>query len=98
MQIEYDDPDLARLETDRAFTGGFSQPLVKGFRKVMGFIRAALNERDLYAMRGLGFEKLKGNRQHQYSLRINKQYRLIVAIREANGLRKMAIIEITDYH
>ena len=73
MEVEFADTDLDRLEVDPKFTGGFAPAIVRGFRKAMQVIRAAVDERDLHAMRGLRFEKLKGARSHQYSVRINDQ-------------------------
>lgn len=98
MEVEFDDPDLDRLEVDASFNAGFAQPIVKGFRKAMQAIRAASDERDLYQLRGLGFEKLKGKRQHQHSMRINKQWRLILEIRGEGRNKKLGIVEIVDYH
>ena len=98
MEAEFDDPELDRLETDAAFTAGLGQPVVRGFRKVMQAIRAAADERDLYALRGLAFEKLKGKRDGQYSLRINKQWRVIVEVRDKGRDRRVGVVEIVDYH
>jgi len=98
MEVEHDDPDLARLERDRLFTGGWGGAVVKGFRKVMQAIRAAVDERDLYALKGLRFEKLFGKRQGQHSLRINDQWRLIVDIRGEAPRKRIGVIDIADYH
>jgi proteic killer suppression protein len=98
MRVEFDDPDLDRLETDPDFTAGRGTEVVRGFRKVMQSIRAAPDERTLYALRGLRFEKLKGRRKHQHSLRINDQWRLIVELRGSGTERRIAIVDIEDYH
>jgi proteic killer suppression protein len=52
MDVEYGDNDLFRLEKDRQFTGGFSVEIVRAFRKRMWVIRNAMDERDLYQMKG----------------------------------------------
>jgi toxin HigB-1 len=98
MDADFDSDDLDRLETDPAFTGGFGPEIVRGFRKAMQAIRAAHDERDLYALRGLRFEKLKGNRSHQHSLRINQQWRLVVELRGAGKQKRVGIVGIEDYH
>ena len=98
MEVEHDDPDLDRLETDPRFTGGHGPAIVRGFRKVMQAIRAAVDARDLYALRGLRFEKLRGDRQGQHSLRINDQWRLIVEIRGEAPQKRIGVVEIADYH
>lgn len=98
MEVEFDDPDLDRLEVDASFTAGLAQPIVRGFRKVLQAIRAATDERDLYRLKGLRFEKLKGSRQYQHSLRINRQWRLIVELRGEGRAKRIGIVGIEDYH
>jgi|KBSMisStandDraft_5_1062788.scaffolds.fasta_scaffold511499_2 proteic killer suppression protein len=98
MLVEFDDPDLDRLETDPDFTAGHGPEVVRGYRKVMQSVRASPDERTLYALRGLAFEKLKGKRKRQHSLRINRQWRLIVELRGSGAERRLAVIDIEDYH
>lgn len=98
MEVEFKDGDLARLETDVLFDAGFSRPIVKAFRKRMQSIRAARDERDLRAIRGNRFEQLEGDRQGQYSIRLNDQYRLIFTFREGGGEKVLVVVEIGDYH
>ncbi len=96
MEIEYADEDLCRLgEGDSA---GFTREIARGFQKAIWFIRSAVDERDLYAMKGLHFEKLKGARAHQRSMRINKQYRLILEIVGTGAEKRVRVIGIEDYH
>jgi toxin HigB-1 len=98
MQVRFADPKLDKLETDPAETGGYAADAVRGFRKVMQVIRAATDERDLYAMKSLHFEKLCGDRLGQHSLRLNRQWRLIVTIEKAEPKNTVVVIEIVDYH
>jgi proteic killer suppression protein len=98
MDIEFSDDDLARLESDAAFNAGYGVQIVRGYRKVVRFIRSATDERDFRAMRSLNFEKLQGDRSHQHSLRINDQWRLIVEIKKADPKNVVVIIGIEDYH
>ena len=44
MEVEFDDEDLDRLETDPNFTAGFAQEIVRAYRKKMQQIRAARDE------------------------------------------------------
>jgi proteic killer suppression protein len=98
METEFNNEDLDRLETEIEFSGGYHVGVVKAFRKRMQAIRAAKDERDLYAMKGNRFEKLKGSRTHQHSMRLNDQMRLIVEIRKGTQKNKIVIIDIEDYH
>src|SRR5262245_61511827 len=80
MHVEFDDEDLERLEADPNFAAGHDVSTVKGFRKAMQVIRSATDERDFYAMKSLHYEKLKGDRSHQHSLRLTIKWRLIVEL------------------
>jgi toxin HigB-1 len=98
MEIEYRNPDLDRLETEVDFTAGFAGEIVRGFRKRIQAIRAAVDERDLYAIRGNRFEKLQGKRAHQHSMRLNDQWRLIIEIKKSSPKNIIMVIGIEDYH
>lgn len=98
MEIEFGDGDLEKLESDPAFTSRWGEAIVRAFRKRMQFIRAAVDERAFYAMRSLRFEKLKGNRSQQYSMRLNDQWRLVLEIRPANPKNIIVVVGIEDYH
>jgi proteic killer suppression protein len=71
---------------------------VKAYRKALQHIRAATDERTLYARRAFRFEKLSGKRQGQHSMRLNDQWRLIVELRGAASKKVVHVIEIVDYH
>jgi toxin HigB-1 len=98
MDVTFKDSALDRLETDAAFSAGFSDGIVKAYRKAMQHIRAATDERTLYARRAFRFEKLKGGREGQHSLRLNDQWRLIVELRAAPEKKIVHVLEIVDYH
>jgi addiction module HigA family antidote len=98
LQIKFKNRGLDRLEIDARFTGGFGPDVVKAFRRRIQAIRAALDERDLVSVRGNNFEKLKGDRSHQYSMRLNDQWRLILEIRKStpkNILSSLSTSKIT---
>lgn len=98
MEIKFADPDLELLYTDRKYGGGRAPGVVAAFRKRVGTIEAALDERDFIALRSLHFEKLKGKRDHQHSMRINDQWRLILEF-EGKGAKKIVVVvSIEDYH
>lgn len=98
MEVEFDDPDLDRLETDAAFAAGHDPSTIKGFRKVMQVIRNAVDERDIRNMKSLHFEKLKGDRSHQHSLRVTKKWRLIFEFEGEAPNKVIRIKGIEDYH
>ena len=98
MEVEFKDEALNQLETDQAETGGHPPGVVKVFRKRMQGIRAADDERDFYAMKSWHFEKLKGRRDHQWSIKLNDQYRLILELKDSGKRKRVLIIGIEDYH
>ena len=55
---------------------------------------AATSMQDLQEIRGNRFEKLKGDRKGQYSIRINDQYRICFGWENVDALD----VEIVDYH
>jgi proteic killer suppression protein len=55
---------------------------------------AVTSMQDLQEIRGNRFEKLKGKRKGQFSIRINDQYRICFKWEKENA----ADVEIVDYH
>lgn len=98
MDAEHDDESLEKLENDPGFNGTFSPAIVKAFRKRMQTIRAAKDERDFYALKSLHFERLEGKRSHQYSMRLNRQWRLIVELEGDAPNKTVRVKCIEDYH
>ena len=98
METEFLNEKLDRLETDAGFTAGYAREIVKAYRKRMQAIRAAIDERDLRSVKGNRFEKLQGSRAHQYSLRLNDKWRLIIEIKSGNPKNIIVVVGIEDYH
>lgn len=98
MKVRHLDGLLARLESDLTFHGDFGRPIVKAFRKVMGLLRATGDERALRAMKSLHFEKLAGKRSHQFSVRLNDQFRLILQFEGQAPEKQAVVVGIEDYH
>ena len=98
MEIEFKDNKLGRLETDPRFTAGFAAGLVSTYRKRIQLIRGIPDERDLYSLKSLHFEKLKGERSHQHSMRLNNQFRLIIELHGKSQEKVVYVFGIEDYH
>ena len=97
MDVEFANKDLDRLETDRDFNAGFSQEIVRAFRKRMQAIRAATDAREFYKWKSLNYKKRKGKCSHQRSMRLNKQWRLIVELRQVDPRTIVVIVDIKDH-
>ena len=98
MRFEFRDKDLLLLYTDEKNAHRYPSGIVEAFFEVMAIIENATSEADIRAFKSLHFEKLTGNREGQVSLRLNKQYRLIVQIEKDEQGKFLWIIEINDYH
>lgn len=98
MEVEFGEKTCDRLEIDPKYTADFSASVVSAFRKRLQQIRAALDERDLYASGGMHFKKLQGARAHQFSIRLNDQWRLIVELRGKGSEKVVYVVGIEDYH
>jgi len=99
MEYDFEDePTYGELYTNPKFTGRFSAAIVSKFRQRMQQIKDARDERDFYALKSLRFEKLKGNRSHQHSMRLNDQWRLVIELIGKDTDKIVRIICIEDYH
>lgn len=98
MEVSFASNELDRLESDPAFSGGFPDAVVKMYRKRLQTIRGALDERDFYALRSLHYENLRGQRQHQRSMRLNRPWRLVLEIEDDGGRKRVRIVAVEDYH
>lgn len=98
MDVEFEDDQLRRLEAEVTFTAGFEPAIVKAYRKRLQLIRAAVDERAFYAMKSLHYEKLKGDRSGQSSMRLNDQWRLILRIVHKDPDKVVVIVSVVDYH
>jgi len=98
MRFRHADKNLQRLDQEPLYNAGLAENLVNAFRMRMQAIRAAANENDLRALKSLHFEKLKGGLQHQYSMRLNAQFRLIFEIEKGEQGNTIVIHGIEDYH
>jgi proteic killer suppression protein len=98
MEIEYENAALKKLELDVLYDAGYERAIVRAFRMRIQLIRASIDERAFYALKSLHFEKLKGDRSGQYSMRLNDQWRLILKFKETDSGKVVAVISISDYH
>jgi proteic killer suppression protein len=84
MDVEFADGDLRQLFTDPECNAGFSTEVIRAFRKKVLLLMTASDERDLRNAQSLHYKQLKGNRKHQWSLRLNGPWRLILEKRTVN--------------
>lgn len=98
MRFRFENRKLEELYTSEAGAKRYPAAVVDAFFDVMAVIADAPDERDLYALKSLHFEALKGARAGERSLRLNKQFRLIVQLERDEEGSLVAVIKIEDYH
>lgn len=67
-------------------------------RMKIGMLNRAKQIDDLLVPRGNHFEKLRGNRKDEYSIRVNDQYRICFKIDQTSSDFLIENVEFTDYH
>lgn len=85
-------------ETEKVFSREFSKKLPHDIQRValrkLSMLNAARDLRDLMVPPANQLEQLSGKRRGQYSIRINKQWRVCFNWREGSAYD----VEIIDYH
>jgi proteic killer suppression protein len=85
-------------ETKRLWLTGTSRRMPPTLRKAalrkLQLLDSAVSLEDLRMIPGNRLEALKGDRENQFSIRVNDQYRLCFTWREGDAYD----VEITDYH
>lgn len=89
---------FASRETEKIFRGQVSRKLPHTIQRIarrkLLYLHDAEDIRDLLAPPGNRLEKLYGNREGQYSIRINGQWRICFRWENDNATD----VEIVDYH
>ena len=89
---------FADYETEKIFYREFSRKLPEDIQKTalrkLLYMDAAQNLSDLRVPPANRLEQLKGDRQGQYSIRINEQYRICFSVSDEGFFD----LEIVDYH
>jgi len=98
MEVEFANKDLARLESDPAYTDNRPPQIVRKFRKTMNHLRQAVVMTDLYSMKSYHLEKLRKDRKGQHSIKLNDQFRLVLQFVDRGNQQVIRVIEIEDYH
>jgi len=85
-------------ETEKVFRRDFSRKLPQDIQKIayrkLAYIHSAKIIKDLSLPPSNRLEKLRGDRQDQYSIRINDQWRICFKWQSGDAYD----IEIVDYH
>ncbi|HLF65429.1 MAG TPA: type II toxin-antitoxin system RelE/ParE family toxin [Saprospiraceae bacterium] len=75
----------------------FSKEVIKQYQAKVRILTFIDNLKDLYPIRSLNFEVLAGKRKGQYSIRLNKQFRMII-VKAEDDMVEIEIIEISKHY
>lgn len=82
MKVVFETKELEHLYTSplNAIRGKqkFSREVIKQYQAKVRILTVIDKLKDLRPIRSLNFEALSGNRKGQFSIRLNKQFRLII--------------------
>ena len=98
MEIVFADSDLAIIETDDAARTKLPIVVIKSARRKLTVLRAAVDDRCLRNWKSLHYEKLKGDREGQRSIRVNNKYRIVFELDSDSDPQIATILSIEDYH
>jgi proteic killer suppression protein len=88
---------FASRETERIFRrepGRRFEAIARVAKRKLDHLHAAASLADLAAVPGNRLEALRGDRDGQYSIRINEQWRICFAWKDGEAFA----VEIVDYH
>jgi len=97
MEIAFEDATLALIESEAAGEAKLPVAVIKAARRKLTVMRAAVDDRSLRNWKSLHYEKLKGDREGQRSIKLNDQYRMVFLLSDSEPLTA-TILTIEDYH
>lgn len=97
MEVVFADATLELIETVDAGATRLPIAVIKSARRKLTLLRAATDDRSLRNWKSLHYEKLRGDREGQRSIRLNDQYRLVFTLSETEPLT-VTVVSIEDYH
>lgn len=98
MKITFINEYLELIETDKASKTRLPVSVINSMRRKLQVIRAAPDERTLRNWKSLHFEKLSGDREGQYSIRLNNSWRMVFHLNKDCNPPELSVLEIVDYH
>ena len=102
MIVYFDSDDLQKLYqiplSELRGKKSYPYEVINQYKKKVQLLISIQNLEDLKQFRGLNFERLKGNRKGQYSIRLNNQYRLLLTRITESKVQIVLINEISKHY
>ena len=98
MKFVFVSKKLESLYTAEAGVKKYPVNVVDAFFDALDLIDSIAEAKELLAFKGFNYKKLKGQLKEFHSLRLNKQFRLLVKLCEDKDGQFFEIAQIIDYH
>jgi toxin HigB-1 len=98
VRFTFADRSLARLYSYGEGAAKFPEEVVNALLRRVRHIEAAKDERDLRVPPSVHYERLKGQYSGKASLRLNRQWRLILSVEKDAEGKYVLIHEITNHY
>lgn len=98
MNVIFVDKQFNKIETEEAPDLKLPLTVIKTIRKKLVILKAAPDERTLRNWKSLHYEKLKGDKKDQKSIKLNDQWRMIFTLNNDTNPPTITVIDIKDYH
>jgi len=96
MQVEFRDKKLEEIYYTWK-SKKFSDEIIIKFIQKINILKNIFNINDLLNLRSLHFEKLKNYKTWDYSIRVNKSYRIVFNI-IWNEIKIIEVIELSNHY
>lgn len=98
MRVEYEDEEFRRLAFDPHHrTSRWVPDVTTAYRRRIQQLQAAPTDQAVRSLKSLQFEKLNGDRDGTWSIRIDMNYRLILRFQTAEDGRIAIVVEAVNY-
>ncbi len=100
MDLIFRDRNYLRLytEDDGPIKRRFPSQVIEEFFTACSELVAASDERDIRMLKSRRLEQVPRECDGCYSIRLNRQYRLIFTLRSDSSEKAVEVIDIRDYH
>jgi proteic killer suppression protein len=98
MRFRFRDNNLELLYTQGEGAAKFPREVVNAFVRRIRHIEAAKDERDLRVPPSVHYERLKAKYKGQDSMRLNREWRLIISVREDKQGKYVLIHEVNNHY
>ena len=98
MRFQFSSKKLEQLYVSGEGQRDYPQEVVSAFLRRVRHIEAAKNEQDLRKPSGVHYEKLKGRYAGKNSMRLNKQWRLILSVEQDSDGKWVEIHDINNHY